>query len=418
MASPISPLEAIGILQKALKLYKQISEDVPEQMQRIARRMSRLETYLVGLDDLLNPKKNAGGLAALKPLLVSQLNEIIKDTEADASKIYDIIFRWKNNIGPGGVIFRFDWVAHTVFVLRSSPDKLDSLADHLDNHLDDINRFLLLLNTAGQNTLLLNPSQGQGKARTRSPSPNSRKEINILFVDGHNEGRSRVAEAYAKLLREWTASKKGNWKVQWIHSAGISVLSRSQVSEQLKKLKVEPSEGKKPPNELAVASLFENQLFNYSFKSTIKTETMSKTSRGLQKDMFSKYHFILVFTRGQQLQLFRLRELLAQQQGYAAVKAKGKGNIVLLGADYHKRIEDIFEPKSERGQWNKTTYELPALLAGSCLQSQRRYQGSHSEVFDERNGMEAAKLNMRPTMTCSFHFAFRTSTYDCWLLDW
>lgn len=52
MASPISPMEAIQIVQKAVELWKKI-EDAPDFVEKVGKRMKNLESYLLGLKVML-----------------------------------------------------------------------------------------------------------------------------------------------------------------------------------------------------------------------------------------------------------------------------------------------------------------------------------------------------------------------------
>jgi protein-tyrosine-phosphatase len=356
MASPLSPMEAVEIVERALALYKKI-KDLPEQITKIAKRMEGLNIYLHELQDILDTKKNPGGLASLRPVNVTQLNHIIKDIKADGQKVYDLLYRWEKNIGPGGLVWRFDWVAHLVYGLGSSPDKLDALGADIEKHLNDINRFILVLISFAANKQLMNkmrPPPPSPILRPKSPIPAS-QEVNILFVDGFNTGRSKVAEAYCHLLSKWTIQISGapQWKIRRIYSAGILPSNKTSYAQELVDLGEKLTGGDVPPNSSAVDSLFNNTAFDFPFKETIKKQISSSRSRGLPSDLFSTFDFVIVFTRRHELKLIKLRELLLEKFGSSA-RPRKKGKIVLLG-DYltGKPGSEIYEPADKL--WSNTT---------------------------------------------------------------
>jgi hypothetical protein len=356
MGSPISPMEAIEIIEKAIALYKKV-KDTPEQINKIARRMERLDLYLHELADLLDRKKNPGGLASLRPTSAAQLEAIIKDVKADGQEVYTILRKWDENIGPKGLAFKFDWFAHLVFALGSSPDKLDTLAENIEQHLNDVNKFIVLLIAFAHNQ---QPNNKQwirappSPDRRRSPSPGPR-EKNIVFVDGYNVGRSKVAEAYCRLLTQWTRKAGGEWKLNKTHSAGILPQTKSAYATELVALGTKMIHGGRQPTQVAMDSLFDNKWFEYPYKNVIKEQVSHSKSRGLAPRLFSVYDYIVVFTKGHEVKMIKLREMITEKHGNSA-RPKGKGKIVLLG-DYltGKPGSEIFEPNETRENWNRST---------------------------------------------------------------
>ncbi|KAF2405186.1 hypothetical protein EJ06DRAFT_518213 [Trichodelitschia bisporula] len=153
MSLPISPMEAIEIVQKAVALYKKI-QDAPEQVAKIGKRMERLEHYLRGLQELLNAK-SSNTLASLQPAQTQQLKLVIQDIKSDSQQIYDILYKWDNNVGPFGLELRFKTMAQALFATGSSPDKLNDLCESIQQHQSELRDFLQLLGWFGLNQILV-----------------------------------------------------------------------------------------------------------------------------------------------------------------------------------------------------------------------------------------------------------------------
>jgi hypothetical protein len=137
MAS-ISPMEALSIVKKAVETYKTIRE-APEQVKKVGRRMERLESYLEALKELLNNKQRHA-LASLRPIQTRELEIILKDIEEDAGKVYAILKKWNENVGPFGFQFRFRSVGEALFALGSNPDKLEELNKEIELHKNDVSK--------------------------------------------------------------------------------------------------------------------------------------------------------------------------------------------------------------------------------------------------------------------------------------
>jgi protein-tyrosine-phosphatase len=363
-------MEAIQIVQRAVELYKKIRE-APDQVDKVGKRMQRLESYLLGLKELIDDKSRHS-LALLRPAQIRELKAIINDIEKDAQQVYEILKKWDQNVGPFGLELRYNTVANALFALGSSTGKLEGLAEAIEQHKTDLRDFLQLLGYFGLNALLNPVLQPPAQSKPRSPSPapwTHRKDCGTLFVDPYNAGRSKVAEAYTKLLGEWTTRAGGAWRIKFAHSAGFMVRNRSDCSGVLENFRPPLDKpikaGKVPPNCTAMAALFDNGLFNYPYKTTIRDATLSQRSRGLGQDLFSKYDFILVFTGREYENLLRLKKALIEKNGKTAAP-KGKGRILHLGSYLSKdgkTIEIVDAPKDKNGKdsranWNKTVANI------------------------------------------------------------
>jgi protein-tyrosine-phosphatase len=359
-------MEAIAIVQKAVELWKKI-QDAPEQVDKIGKRMVRLESYLLGLKELLSDKKQHS-LASLRPAQSKELRSIITDIETDAAKVVDILQKWERSIGPFGLQWKYKTVANAMFALGSSTDKLDSLSADIQQHKDDLRDSLQLMGYFKLNTLQLpGPAQSTHSDKDRDPSPSSsRRDFKVIFVDPYNIGRSRVAEAYVQLVREWTTRTQGDWRVKTCHSAGMMVKSHSDCIAVLEGLQPPLKQtfmgGGVKPNWTGMATLFDSPFFNYPSKNEIRDIALSRGSRGIRQNIFSEYDFILVFTGRENENLTRLKKVLVEKNGKDAAP-KGKGRVLHLGAYLGAKgeIREIVDaPKNKDGtdskeNWNKTT---------------------------------------------------------------
>lgn len=368
MSLPISLGDVVTAVDFAITIYDKI-KDAPERIEKVGKGMKSLKGYLEELKGLLS-KNSKYGLAAQRPTLVARIKEIIDEIETDAVEVQDLLDRWFNKIGPGGLPLRFAWFADALYAIGSNPSKLDDLTASLEKHQQDLDRQLALLSEFGQDmfqreqkkqtdllkALLLN-ADNNGR---RSPSPGPKRfDYGIIFIDRANEDRSIISEAYCKLVRGWTQQRNGLWRIKFAHSAGYWVKSRSDCVDTTSKVIQEMHWGNKIPNKTAMDALFDNNLFKYPFKATIKKEIEEKRSRGIRKDLFSVYDYILVFDEPSFETMKKLKGTFKKDLGESVVP-KGKGKIVHLGKfkDDDNKTTDLWNPattgndKVDREKWN------------------------------------------------------------------
>ncbi|KAI9696693.1 MAG: hypothetical protein M1820_008067 [Bogoriella megaspora] len=350
ISSPVSIGDAILLVTKAIELYNKIKE-APEQIEKINRRMTRLRSYLGHLQDLLNDK-DPQSLNKLRPDQAEDLKVIIHDVECDAERVNVLLDRWIHKIGPWGFKLQSKKISDAIYALGSSPEKLDVLAEDLEQHCIDIHRLLEVLIAFGQNVLL------KGMRPTSPMPPARRDDYGIIFVEPYNQGRSRIAEAYTRLVREWTIRTGGSWMIKFVRSAGFRLRSQSDCTDILEGLRLGLAWGNKPPYPIAIDALFDNNLFNHPYKTEIKQTTLARSSRGVTKNLFSSFDYIFVFTREHQAQLLRLKEALVNKFGPSAAP-EGKGRLLLLGEYGSKQnTAEIFQPdktddpRGDRERWN------------------------------------------------------------------
>ncbi|QDS73298.1 hypothetical protein FKW77_005838 [Venturia effusa] len=372
MASPISPADAIALVQKAVELWKKI-EDAPDKVAKVGRRMEHLEGYLLDLRDLLGNKKQHS-LASLRPAQTKRLQDIIKDIEKSAEQVYAILLRWEKALGPFGLQWKYKPIGDAMFALGSSTDKLDSLSQELEQEKNDLSDSLQLMGLFFQmNALQLalpSTSTSSNKGRNPSPSPSPPKhDYKIIFVDPYNVGRSKVAEAYIKLLRESTIRTEGTWRVKLIHSAGILVKTGGDCVEILEEVRPSLKQSFRPGGEkpiwTAMASLFSDPVSEDAAKKDIRDKALVSRSRGIRQNIFSDYDMILVFTGRDSENLTRLKKALTEKKGDDA-GSKGKGRVIHLGGYLGKKgeVREIVnaaknkDGKESKESWNKTNASI------------------------------------------------------------
>ena len=216
-----------------------------------------------------------------------------------------------------------------------------------------------------------------------SPSPSpvpSRRDYKIIFVDPYNEGRSVIAASMVNLIKEWTqVSGDGNWRIKMAASAGFFVKKNSDCVEEIENLsyarksfKLPLKEGKVAANATAVAALFDNKLYNYPAKKTIRENVDKRHSAGIKRNVFANYDYIVVFTTRELENMLALRKALILKDGNDAAP-RGKGRMLLLG-HYIKRkdapVKEILEPQRDkdgsdsRENWNKAVSEMKVAIKG------------------------------------------------------
>lgn len=364
MADPLGTVaQVVEVVGKAIEIYKKIQE-APEQIDRIGKRMRTLNTILLHLESLLRSDEKRS-LARLGPAMTDELLTVINDIRKDSEEIRVLFVKWDKDIGPWGIQFRFKIAAQAYFALGSSSERLQALSNSIDEYQRGLSYLLQVMIGFGINQLLVG-GQGSENIRQLSPSPlpeTPRTDISIIFVDPYNVSRGVVAEAYTKLLHEWTVRTGGGWKVKLAHSAGFFVRSRSGVVDTINGMKfsypsyqLHVASGNAPPEPTPLAALFDNNMFDYPYKKAVKQEIESKRSRGVSKTIFKWYDYILVFTDRDEDNMIRLRKALVDSHGKDTVTAGRKGKVMHLGRylNSNGNRKEIVAPKNDvdREEWN------------------------------------------------------------------
>ncbi|OIW28757.1 hypothetical protein CONLIGDRAFT_577951 [Coniochaeta ligniaria NRRL 30616] len=340
-----------SLVRGAVELYNRI-DDWPDQMKKLGRRMKNLNVYLTELEEIVAKKAN-NAFVRLFSKQKEHLGLLLQDIRKDTESIKALFHKWENDIGPLGFQFRFKTITQAYFALGSSSDKIAALIEDVNEHLQGIRDYLTLMGFKAavligerQNANLAPaPVLGKpGKApvgekkddknkRKPSPSPSPappRRDFKIVFVDPGNVARSVVAEALAKLMREWTKVSNGDWRIRTIHSAGVLVKDRTDVPE-IESLRREVA-GSQSPGRLALEAVFDNKNFDFPAKKDIHISMLRKRSNGIKKDMFKVYDFILVFSSRDHESMLKVKSALIEKDGAKEVTATGKGRILHLGS--------------------------------------------------------------------------------------
>lgn len=118
---------------------------------------------------------------------------------------------------------------------------------------------------------------------------------------------------YAQLLREWTQRKNTSWRIAQVHSAGLLVKSHSQVLAVQESLKFEMYRGGMPSNEVALAALFGKET-SFSPQRKTKESVWQRKSRGLNRAMFARCDYLILFDRSDTVMVERLSEAMCDRK--------------------------------------------------------------------------------------------------------
>jgi len=431
--SPDTILQVVEIVQKAVVIYHKI-KDGPDQMKKIGRRMERLSALLVNLEHHVRSKSKTA-LARLRKSQTEHLLAVIDDTKADCTKVYELFDKWDNNTGPFGFQFRFATVAQAYFLLGTNADKLEALAGDIEEHRKEIDTYLGLMGAEGieDNLKGIKRLQDDNNAMKKqldaiqqllqagqpgpalvvagaaavpggaladapkpnaprpgrpspSPSPSSpKRDLQIIFVDPFNLGRSVIAATITRLTKEWTLQAGGDWRILKAQSAGFFVKKGCDCVDVIENLDYSYQSYKKPmgagdakANATAVQALFDNKSFDYPFKKTVKDGLDKRRSRGVRRNIFAEFDYIIVFTAREHDNMIALRKALIAKDGKAAAP-KGKGRVIHLGRyltmDGVPR-EIIDPPKNQdgsdiRANWNFKISQIKMAIKGFLREETR-----------------------------------------------
>lgn len=307
----------------------------------------------------------------------AEVNIIVDNMKLNTNRITAIFERYyeaqrKSNFwGPLQLIH---------FSLGSSGKELEKLITTIDRLATDLERQFSLND-------IINKKQGQVVVHQPFYGAAKQRNVKIMFVDPGNTGklfspvseassalptpgRSVVAHAYAQLVAEWTRRTNNPWFITNIHSAGLYIRKPNGLTKQQDTLSFPNFDAGRRPSKVALDSLFDNRLFNYDYKQTIKDRIAARSSHGLPNNMFKDFDYIFVFTFQNSLELQRLKKLAKQAPNLGeAFVPEGKCRIVMLGEYRDKNSCEIFGPKmvggvAKRDDWNKCTSKIKLAFKG------------------------------------------------------
>lgn len=382
-------LTVLELIQKALATYHKI-HDCPDQLRLIGTRLEKLSSRLVDVEAFLRRQTID---RSRNDILVA----IVEDIRADSARVEALFAKFNNDIGPFGFQFRFKALTQVWFALGSNAEEVKGLAEEIEKHRLDLREELQFMGVVGVDAIkkiveaeLKGVGQQQqqkvaGQAvanhekKPKAPSPvpgPPRDDYNIIFIDPNGLGRSIVAEAYTKLVREWTVQTGGSWRIKLVHSAGFFVRNRGELDGLVENMeyshpsyKLNMVTGGKTPNSIALQALFDNKMFGYPFKQAVKEAAEARRSRGMARTLFKTYDYVIVFTNREYDNMVRLRKVLIEKEGKQAVTGSGKGRVLHLGSYLTKDgvPREILAPKGDtnRAEWN--------LAVGSIKSAMKRF---------------------------------------------
>lgn len=366
-------MTVIGVVNAAVDVCKKI-QDCPEQMQVIGESMARLSLRLTRVKTFV--QKQQIDQDSSKDIL-----DIINRIGSDSERIETLFTKYKNDIGPFDLKFRFKTLTAAYYSLGSSAGELETLGKKIDKYLSELDSNMIVLIAMGVNVLVPAGTTAGASGLAEPPSLSSpipilpRHDYNVVFVDPYNTARSIVAEGYLKLVQDWTVRTGGDWRIALAHSSGLFVRNRGAHNAVIEGMqyrhpsyKLNMAEGGKHPEPTALAALFDNKMFDYPSKAGLKQQMEARFSRGIPKSIFKTYDFILVFTDREYDNLVRLRKTLVGRDGEDAVSGGGKGRVLHLGRylAVNGVPKEILGPVGHgtRAQWNVKCSEIKTAVKG------------------------------------------------------
>ncbi|KAK3358547.1 hypothetical protein B0T24DRAFT_643787 [Lasiosphaeria ovina] len=427
---PGTILSAIEVVQRAIAIYHRVDE-LPSQMKHLGRRMERMNLFLVRFEAFVTNRPDTA-YAALFSGQKDELAGVLESINGHAATAHDLFDRYEKGIlsRTHDLQFRIKWATQLWFALvDSTPEKIQAVMDDIEFDRLLLSDYLGLMNAQGVeilvNNVKLQPQTGDdagtekdktksnkeekhnskkdkkganankdnekqptsplavvSKRPSPSPSPSPmppRRDYKILFVDPYNLGRSVVAEALMKLLGQLTLRGNGSWRISEIHSAGFFTKNQSNCVDVIEGLdysyesfNLGVRERNEAPEAAALAAVFDNNMYEYPFKKTIRDALAGRSTHGLRQDMFRHYDFIIVFTSREHDNVIKLKEALHRGGGASLSQLpRGKGRVLHLGAfvarDGGRPREIVTPPKNPdsaafRHDWNVKVAQIKTAI--------------------------------------------------------
>ncbi|KAK4096999.1 hypothetical protein N658DRAFT_489529 [Parathielavia hyrcaniae] len=368
-------LTALELVEKATAIYDSIA-DLPQHMTQLRQRMDALSAYLGEVRKYL--EREASGKTKRDALsgVREGLGKLLEGIKTDAAKVHDLFYRYKNGIvsRSNHLELRSAWAARVWFsLIDNSADKAEAIIKEIDEQIRLLNSYIQLIVAEKVSA----PAQTTAIARVPAPT-GRRKDYKILFVDPYNEGRSVVAEALVKLIGQLTLQAGGDWRVGEVRSAGFFIWDKNDCIDMTscldysyKSYRLPWWSGGKAPNPVALAALFDNKWCDYPFKQTIGERTTARRSRGMTKDMCSRFDYIITFTIREHDNVIKLREAVRKEAESRGGLPPGKAAVLQLGTYLESKrnvIREVLHPDKvsdaaeHREKWNRKVAEIKLAL--------------------------------------------------------
>jgi protein-tyrosine-phosphatase len=395
-------ITAVEFVQKCIAIYQRI-ESLPQEMNRMGRRMEQLKPLVTSLESFVK-KKPTTAFVTLYSGQRQDLINILVDIQRNSAQVYDLFERYEKGIlsRSKSLEFRAKWMSNIWFsLIDNSPEKVQDIMDEIDYEREVLGHYLNIMAVKGVEDLhvLLLANLGAdnappGRARRRaerlaitqsplrstSPSPvPPRRDYKILFVDPYNTARSVVAEALVKLFGQLTVKTGGEWRIGEVQSAGFFVKKASDHVDTIDRLDYSFKSFKKPwmvgsesPSKTPLDAVFDNKWCDHPFKKVIREEMAARTSRGLQKDMFTRFDYIIVFTNREHDNMVKLKDAIHKKGGSSRASTRSEGRVLQLGTFLNQKggmPREILHPAGvnsdaaqSREHWNRKVAEMKTAL--------------------------------------------------------
>jgi hypothetical protein len=164
------------------------------------------------------------------------------------------------------------------------------------------------------------------------------------------------------------------WPIEVVKSAGFYLQNGSDCIHEFANLKLRGSiefvSRSEPPKEVPMASLFDSTSHDHPYQNEVRKAAFARRSKGLRKDMFSKFDYVLVFTRREFINLLIVKTAFLPLSENTA-KRDEKGKIVHL-AQYLTvgKIVEICDPKNgkngklSRENWDSFVPQIKTAFRG------------------------------------------------------
>lgn len=274
MACPISIGDAQQIVHYGVEIYQKI-KNAEDEIKQAGIMLQELDDYLKWLRKLIEAKSTVA--SQLDPHwneLMGRITERMSKIKKECQSINRILSLFHDNMPMSKWVFPFG----------RNPKILRGLMEELQRHEEALYRELWSASLISDAPTAVEP----GNAAVSKPAPPIsrplpppspkpvKKDCKIILVDPHNVGRSKVAEAYSKLLSAWTTGAGKPWPAKFAHSAGMALKSRSNCTELMEKVKypIPMANGNHPPAAVAMDSLLDNKYYDAQFKAELRMEMM------------------------------------------------------------------------------------------------------------------------------------------------
>jgi len=323
--------DLVLILQECMKLYNKIN-DAGDIIDDVQDRLGEILGWVKPIQAHLNDKYGPARKYPESPTIQT----IVDKMKIEAERIKTIFQRFYEADRADDF---WSFARRARFAIGNSTKELEQLITTIERRADNLDRQVRLMDSKylqRQVLAIKKPLRGTCK----------RRNVKILFVDPGNTGRSVVAQGYAQLVREATRTSNKPWFITTIHSAGLYVRNTGPcgLSELQDQINLSTLDANRAPSKVAQASLFDNDYFNYPYRSAIRGRLANQRSRGITRTTFRDYDYILVFRLKDNMDLQKLRVKIRQTYG-AQFVPKEKGKIVMLGEYRDQNSSEIFWPK-------------------------------------------------------------------------